>query len=99
MAVLRDTPAGADELAARALAYLAADDERMWRFFDLTGLSPGEIREAAARPGFVLAILDHLLSDESLLLSFAGENGLDPASVMTARNRLAGPGADGWREG
>lgn len=71
----------------------------MWRFFDLTGLSPGDLREAAARPGFALGVLDHLLADEELLLAFAAEQRIDPSSIMKTRQQLAGPLADGLREG
>ena len=47
--------------------------------------------EAAARPGFFVAILDHIAGHEPDLLAFAAEAGLKPESVMTARRALAGP--------
>jgi hypothetical protein len=99
MAPRRDETAGAEHLCAQALAYLASDEERMWRFFDLTGLSPDTIREVAGTPGFALAVLDHLLGDEQLLLAFAADSSVDPAAVMKTRSRLAGPHAEGLREG
>jgi hypothetical protein len=89
----------ADELAGEALAFLASDPERLARFMDMTGLTPGTIRAAAASPGFAVAVLDHILSDESLVLAFSAEAGCKPEAVMAARNRLAGPFADGLREG
>jgi hypothetical protein len=89
----------AEDLAGRALGFLAADPERLGRFMDLTGLTPATIRAAAASPGFAVAVLDHLLGDEALVLAFAAQAGCDPAAVMAARNRLAGPGADGLRDG
>jgi Protein of unknown function (DUF3572) len=36
-------------------------------------------------------VLDHITSDERLLLAFAAENDIDPEAVMRARDVLAGP--------
>jgi hypothetical protein len=44
-------------------------------------------------------VLDHIASDETLLLAFATNAGLDPAQVGAAAARLAGPQAQGLREG
>ena len=89
----------AEELAGDALGFLAEDPERLGRFLDLTGLTPATIRSAAGTPGFLLAVLEHLLADEPLLLAFASARGCNPAAVGRAREQLAGPFADGWREG
>ncbi|MFO1149101.1 MAG: DUF3572 domain-containing protein [Alsobacter sp.] len=89
----------AEELAGAALAFLGSDPERLARFLDLTGLTPDTIRAAAASPGFTLAVLDHILSDDELVLALSAEAGCRPEEVMAARNRLAGPLADGLRDG
>ncbi len=89
----------AEELGIRALGFLAGDPERLGRFFELTGLSPADIRAAAADPAFWLAVLEHLASDESLMLAFAAHEGLDPASVERARLRLTPHVNEGLREG
>lgn len=81
---------GAETLALQALAYLAEDEERFRRFLMLTGLSQSDIRERAADPAFLSGVMDHLISDEPLLLSFAEDSALDPASVVAARRRLPG---------
>ncbi len=91
--------ADAQAIAVEALAFLASDDERLSRFLALTGLSPDTIRAAAASPGFLVAVLDHLAEDESMLVSFSANAGRDPAAVAAARAVLAGPFADGLREG
>ena len=96
------TSARADDaqaIAVEALAFLATDDERLGRFLALTGLSPDTIRAAAASPGFLVAVLDHLAEDESMLVAFSANAGRDPAAVARARAVLAGPLADGLREG
>lgn len=89
----------AEEMGIRALGFLAGDPDRLGRFFETTGLSPADIRAAAADPAFWLAVLDHLAADESLLLAFAAHEGLDPASVERARLKLLPPGSEGLREG
>ncbi len=91
--------ADAQALAVDALAFLAADLERLGRFLSLTGLAPDTIRQAARSPGFLVAVLDHLAQDDSLLLAFAGNAGHDPRAVLAARAALAGPHAEGLREG
>jgi hypothetical protein len=90
---------GAEELAVEALGFLASDAERLSRFLDLTGLTPDTVREAASSPGFFVAVLDHLASDESLLLTFATNADVPPARVLAARDALAGPNAMGLRDG
>jgi hypothetical protein len=83
-----DGPSAA-EVAAQALGFLAADTERLGRFLALSGLDPSTIREAARDPAFLPAVLDHLLSDERLLIAFSQERGLPPESVARARQSLA----------
>lgn len=89
-------PLPADEaLAIAALSFLAAEPERLGRFLAVTGLGPENLREAAARPGFLAAILDYLASDETLLVAFAANAGVDPETVARARRGFAGdPGED-----
>jgi hypothetical protein len=79
----------ATELAIVALTFLATEPERIERFLALTGLGPQSLRAAAREPGFLLGVLDHVASDETLLLAFAEENGIDPQDVGRARDTLA----------
>jgi len=65
----------------------------------LTGLGPETIRQAAASPGFLAAVLDHIASDETLLMAFAANAGRDPAEVGAAATQLGGPQAQGLRDG
>jgi len=85
---------GAESLAIGALEFLAADPERLARFLALSGLGPHNLRQSAASPGFLAAVLDYLVADERLLVAFAGQRGLDPSNVAAARDALSGPPAD-----
>ncbi len=91
--------AAAEGLAVEVLAFLAGDEARLAGFLDATGLTPQTLRTAASAQGFLVGVLDHLAADESLLLAFAAQQGADPAAVLRARDRLAGPHAEGLREG
>jgi hypothetical protein len=68
----------AEVIALKALAFLAGDPERFGRFLALSGVSPGDIREAAGNRQFLAGTLNHLLQDESLLLTFTADENLDP---------------------
>ena len=83
----------AEALALTALEFLSQDGERIGRFLALSGLDPGDLRKAAAEPGFLPAVLDHLAQDEALLIAFAEEAGIAPERVAEARHLLA-PEAD-----
>jgi len=80
----------AEALAIEALSFLASDAERLGRFLALSGIGAEQIRSAAAEPGFLAGVLEHLSSDEPLLLAFAGHAGVDPADVVRARVALSG---------
>lgn len=81
--------AEAQDTAVAALSWLAEDSERLQRFLAVSGLGPQNLRSTAANPGFFLAILDYLSSDESLLIAFAAHMNFAPETVMQARQRLS----------
>ncbi len=78
----------AESVALAAFMELARDDERLTRFLDMTGLRPETIRAAAATPGFHAAVLDHVASDEPLLLEIAKALETKPERIMEARHTL-----------
>jgi hypothetical protein len=82
----------AETLAINVLAFLAARPEELARFLDLAGLGPGNLRSAAADPVFLGGVASFLLQDEALLLAFAAEASLPPATVAAAARTLLGDG-------
>ncbi len=84
----------AEEIAIRALTFLAEDEAKLAHFLNLTGLSPDQIRTEAQTKSFLAGVLDHLLSDESLLLVFCSNNDIDPAIITPARHTLDPSKAD-----
>jgi hypothetical protein len=91
---LSTAKARGEALAIEALGFLADDPERLSRFLALSGLGPGNLRQAAAEPTFLIAVLDHLAADERLLVAFAGAQRIDPAAIVAARDALAGRPAE-----
>lgn len=88
------TPEQAETLALQGLAFLASEPERLEPFLATTGLGPANLRAAAQEPGFLLAVLDHLSGNDSLLLEFAGNLSLNPEIIGSARQVLSGPPGD-----
>jgi hypothetical protein len=84
----------AEAMAIAALSFLASDPEKLGVFLALSGIGPESIREAAGEPLFLAGVLDHVASNERLLLDFAEHHGVDPFAVTRARAALAGPQQD-----
>ncbi len=80
----------ANEAGIAALAFLAEDEERLSLFLALSGLGPHNLRQAAAEPAFLGAVLDYLGSDDKLLIAFAASRNLSPEQVIQARDALNG---------
>ena len=78
----------AESIAIQALGYLADRPEERGRFLALAGLGPENLRAAASDPAFLAGVICFLLEDEPLLLAFAADAGLPPASVAAAGSAL-----------
>ncbi len=93
---MKRSPSGrrefAETLAIQALSFIAGEPERLGRFLAISGIGPEQIRAAAREPLFLAGVLDHIASDERLLVAFAAEIGIDPAEIAKARAALGG----GW---
>ena len=76
------------QIAVAALSFLAEDSELLGRFLGATGLGPENLRAAAAEPGFFAAVLEHLMGDEALLLTFAERERVRPTLIAAARHAL-----------
>lgn len=82
----------AHTLALQALGFLAARDEAFLAFLSLSGMDPASLRARASDPDMLAAVMDFLLSDESLIVAFCQETG-HPLDAP-ARARAALPGGD-----
>lgn len=80
----------AETLALQALAFVLADPKQISRFLALTGSTPQDLRDIASSRELHIATLEYLLSDETLLLAYCREAGIDPALIAPAHGLLAG---------
>jgi uncharacterized protein DUF3572 len=74
----------AEDIAVAGLAFLASDPARLQRFLTLSGLTPEDIRSAAAEPGFLAGVLHHIMDDDRIAATFAAETGLGPEALAAA---------------
>ncbi len=77
-----------NDLSARILSFLAADDERLADFMELSGLTPGNFRLVAGTPGMADALVDYVLEDEFRIVAFAAYCEVSPDEVCRMPRRL-----------
>jgi hypothetical protein len=83
----------AEILALRALSWAAAVPGALPRFVAQSGLELDDLRRQADNPELLAALLDFLMSDDSLVRAFCEEEGLESRQLHLARNHL--PGGEG----
>lgn len=84
----KPTFADAEQIAIRVLTFIADDQQHLERFMQLTGWTAQAMAENAGTPAFLGSLLEHILADEPLLLSFTANSGIDPSHVSQARYLL-----------
>ena len=82
----------AGEIAAAALLFLTEDAQRLQRFLTDTGMAPADLAAQAHTAMLAAAVLEHLLGDESLLLTFCSKSRIEPERVVPAHALLTGAG-------
>lgn len=86
----------AEALAIAGLARLAAEDDLLMRFANLTGILPKDIRSAASNPGFLVGVLDFYLAHEPDLLAWAEADDINPEIIASARFALSPHDKEGF---
>ena len=81
----------AEKIAIHALTFLASEPDHLAKFMNITGMEPDDIAGNAGTAFFQAALLEHLMRDETLLLTFCGNENIDPALISPAHQMLAGP--------
>jgi len=82
-------PEAAESLSIEGLSFLAQNEDGFLRFLALSGLTVGELRQAAQSKAFLAGVLDYILGNEKTLLAFAAHADVSPDSVGAARSALA----------
>lgn len=78
------------DLTPELLAYLAANEEELAQFLNLTGTQPDQLRAMVQSPDFARALLDYYLSNEPLTLAFCAHEGVKPGDLVRAFQNLGG---------
>jgi len=75
-------------LALRALGATLADQRLAERILSLSGIDPPELRQRAADPDLLVALLQFLEAHEPDLVAVADEIGVKPEALVAARLEL-----------
>ncbi|GLR47592.1 DUF3572 domain-containing protein [Sphingomonas astaxanthinifaciens] len=75
-------------VALRALAVSLGDEARADRLLALTGLTADDLRQRAADPAVLVAVLRFLEDHEPDLLAVAEDLGMKPQELVAARSAL-----------
>jgi hypothetical protein len=84
------TRSAAETLGLKALGWLINSPDELGRFLNISGSGTDELHSRAADPVFLGAILEFLLTDDSLLSSFCEAEGVDYRQVHVAAGVLEG---------
>ncbi len=84
----------AERIAIAVLGWLAEDMDRLLPFMAASGLTPDTLRQSAADPAFLSAVLDHVMGDELVLTACANALDLKPERIAVAWRRLGPPDPD-----
>lgn len=85
-----DRAADAETVALQAVAWLAADPDRLSRFMVLSGTDPDVLRDGLTDPGLLGGVVDYLLQDDGQLVAFADAIGMAPERIAGMRRLLPG---------
>jgi hypothetical protein len=83
-------------LALQALGWLAANDDLLPVFLGSTGASEADVKQSAADPVFLGAVLDFLMMDDAWVVAFCDEVAVPYDRLMQARAALPGGEQVNW---
>jgi hypothetical protein len=81
----------AEALAATLLAQLAQEPARLTRFLTQSGLEASDLAARAGERDVLVAVLEHVLGDESFLLVVTTSQRMSPLDVQQALDALQTP--------
>jgi hypothetical protein len=82
------TPTDPYSLALTALAATLSDERRAQRFLDLTGIETAELRDRAADPALLVALIAFLEAHEPDLLSVCDQIGVKAEALIAASRQI-----------
>jgi len=82
------TPVAAETLGLKALTWLVARPEALERFLSASGLGAADLRARASEPDLLAALIDYLLSNETLAMEFCKTEGVESRDLHLAQRAL-----------
>ncbi|SNX68990.1 uncharacterized protein DUF3572 [Cereibacter ovatus] len=86
----------AETLALQALGWLASREGVFEAFLHSTGATPEDVRRDAAKPAFLIGVLDFLMAEDARVMEFCDDTGLPYDAPMQARASLPGGAPLHW---
>ena len=92
----KDRQEAAETLALRVLGWLADSEDLFPVFLGATGASADDLVTNAAKPEFLAAVLDFLLTDDAMVIAFCDAAALPYEAPNQARSALPGGDLINW---
>lgn len=86
----------AEILGVNALGWLIDQEDHLLAFLSMSGAGIDDLRSRVADPEFLGAVMDFILTDDSLVVSFAESQKIKPEMVFEARQALPGGDLPNW---
>jgi hypothetical protein len=87
---------GAEQIALKAIVWLAGDDELLPVFMGSTGADEAAFREGVADPEFQASVLDFIMMDDAWVVRFCDTEAIPYDRLMQARAALPGGSQVHW---
>lgn len=81
----------AETIALQGLAFLAANPDALERFLALSGMGMETLRAQAAERGTLRAVVDYILTDDTLITELCGALDITPQQLHFASHLLGQP--------
>lgn len=80
----------AELIAAKALQFVASDEDLLARFLAISGMGPDDLRQNLAKVEFLTGVLGFVLDHEPDAAAFCAFAELPPGQALKARATLSG---------
>ncbi len=87
---------GAEQLAIKAIVWLAGNDELLPVFMGSTGADESAFREGVSKPEFQASVLDFIMMDDAWVIAFCDNEGIPYDRLLQARAALPGGQSLHW---
>ena len=80
----------AETIALQALTFIIQEETLLTQFLTTTGLNPQDLKDQFREPELLAGVLDAILADDAVLITFCNTASLSPETLVMARRALPG---------